>query len=94
MFTIPTREQIENLQVGDIALDPFGRMQEVVEITAKKEDINGKLFVHYYVKFGENSRISMSQKENKLTRTVELCNKYTSNEIRKLEFELTGENPI
>jgi hypothetical protein len=65
---IPTREYIDGLKVGDTALDCFGRLREVVEIVARKDDIDGRRFVMYYTSFGPGSTCSMSQKEGKLTR--------------------------
>lgn|GEM_PF-5066885 len=62
----PTRKWIKDLEVGDYALDCFGNYSEVVEVFAKNRDINGKWFVCYYVKFGDNARISHSAKEGEV----------------------------
>jgi len=61
-----TIEQVKAVKVGGMAPDCFGRMAEVVEINHRGLDIHGKLFVHYYVKFGETSRISNSIKEGRV----------------------------
>jgi hypothetical protein len=73
---IPTRKEIEDLKPGDLALDCFGKYNEVVEIYAKREDINGRLFACFYTKFGENATISGSYKEDRLIRTIPLSGKY------------------
>ena len=88
MFYIPTRQDIENLQVGDSAITPFGNYKEVVEITCKKEDVNGKLFVCYYTRFGGHSRISNSMKEKELVRTAETSKNFTSAELDDIEQDM------
>ena len=66
-----TREQIEAIDVGtEIAWGMggrFGAMTKVVEIFAKREDVQGKLFVCGYREFGEGARISFSIKEGSET---------------------------
>jgi hypothetical protein len=92
IINIPTRKQLEDLKVGDLALDCFGHMREIKKITTKKEDIHGRFFCHYHTKFGDDrSTMSMSQKEGVLTRTVHLSTKYTSRELDTIEQELLKE---
>lgn len=65
MIPIATRKEIENLEVGDIAYNCFGQKRKVVEVTARMEDIHGKLFALYYVEFGnDGSKMSHSIKED------------------------------
>jgi hypothetical protein len=59
---IPSREDIESLKVGDLAPDCFGRMSEITEIFAQKDDITGRAFVCYYTAFGA-SGILLAQHE-------------------------------
>lgn len=63
-----TRQQIETINVGTkiafgLGDGRFGQFSPVVEITCRREDINGKLFVHGYREFGHNARMSFSIKE-------------------------------
>ncbi|MGD9670272.1 MAG: hypothetical protein AB7U75_14740 [Hyphomicrobiaceae bacterium] len=67
-----TREQIEAVDLGTriaYSIDgvSFSEATEVVEITARGEDVHGNLFVCGYRKFGPTSRISFSVKENNAT---------------------------
>jgi hypothetical protein len=83
---IGNREELENLSVGDLALDPYGKLAEVVQITAKDEDLEGRFFACYYVKHGAHGgSISMSQKEGTIARTVELTRHYSSHDLDKIE---------
>jgi hypothetical protein len=58
-----SREQVENLQIGDILPNCFGQMKEVVSIHHKGLDNNGKLFACFYQQFGSTSTMSHSIKE-------------------------------
>lgn len=68
--TTPTREQIDNLMVGDIVPNCFGELRPITTIHAKREDINGKLFACFYTKFGDNSALSGSLKEGEAIITL------------------------
>lgn len=87
-FFIPTRQQIESLTTGDLALNCFGRMAEIVGEVYRAKDVNGKLFAHYYTKMGEGSKISHSMKEDELVRHVGTSAKFTSWELDKIEAEM------
>jgi hypothetical protein len=52
-LAMPTREDIENLKVGDFAPYSLGA-GEVVEISFRGENQIGRKFVGYYVRFGES----------------------------------------
>lgn len=89
MLYIPTRSDIEALEVGDTSLDCFGKQAKVTQITVRSEDINGKLFVYYYTALPtSNGQISMSQKEDKLVRHVGTSAKYTSHQLDEIEREM------
>lgn len=70
----PTREQINNLKIGDLVIDCFGRIQPVTQIYARNKTLlTGKAYVCTYVKFNESSEISMSFEENEIVRTLQVC---------------------
>lgn len=81
---IPDASDVMGLRVGDLAPGCFSE-SEVMEITARKNDVNGKAFVCYYVAFGTDARMSYSVKEDELVRTFGLCNRYKSVELDALE---------
>lgn len=91
LIFMPDRAYIEALKVGDYAPNSFGRMCEVVEITYRGLDVNGRLFVCYYTAFGRDARISHSLKEGRIDRTVALSNRYSSADIDRLEGLEVGE---
>jgi hypothetical protein len=80
----PTREDILNLEVGDVAPYTFGESR-VTEITAKSTDINGKWFVCYYVQYGDNAQMSHSLKEGEVDRQMSLCTRFTSAQIDRFD---------
>jgi len=82
--TCPTREDIYNLKVGDIAPNCFGEA-EVTEIYALRDDYKGRAFVCYYTKLSDTSRISHSLREGEMVRSMNLCSGYTSAELEDLE---------
>ena len=78
----PTRQDIDNLKVGDYAPNCFGRFGKVVSITYRGIDVNGKAYVGYYVQWhGEDSSISESLKEDEILSTVPLTSKYMRSEF-------------
>jgi hypothetical protein len=83
-YMMPTREDVQNLKVGDIAPYVFG-MDIVTSIYALDVDISGRAFVCYYVRQGDNGTISASMKEGELVRTMRLCNAHTSAELDSIE---------
>jgi len=86
---IPTRQDIDDLKVGDLALNCWGKLAVVAEICCRKDDIGGKRFVLYYTRTSDTSTMSMSMKEGKLVRHANiLC---TSAETDAIERSmLTG----
>ncbi len=77
----PTRQDIDNLKIGDYAPNCFGSFGKVVSITYRGIDIHGKAFVGYYVEWhGEDSSISESLKEDETLSTIPLTNKYWRSE--------------
>ena len=92
MFYIPTRQEIQSFQIGDLAPNSLSKTwQPITEIYARKQDVNGKWFICYYTKFGENSTISHSLKENELDRSVSLISNHTSHELDEIEKQLLAE---
>ena len=82
---IPTRAEIEALEVGDLAPDCFGHWKLVTRIFGRGDDINGKAYVCYYTEYGVRGSISNSLKEGQINRTVPLCGRYTSHELDQME---------
>ncbi len=75
IFT-PSRSWVENLQVGDMAIDYFGRLMKVTDVTFRGNDIHGKAYVGYYTEFNHNSKISHSAKEGEVISTLPITSKY------------------
>jgi len=88
MLYIPTRQDVESLKVGDMALNCFGRQAEVVEISFRGTDLKGKQFVGVKLDFGPNSTITQSFKEDELVRHVGTSAKYTSHQLDVIEAEM------
>lgn len=82
----PTHEDLASLKVGDRAPSSLGPEAEVTEIFASGTDINGKFYVCYYTRFGENGSVSTSLKEGEIPRTVDLCRAFTSAEIDAMQM--------
>lgn len=81
---IPTREDVQNLQVGDVVPDCFGRDRKVTRIHAQRDDINGRAFVCLYTEM-DNGSISGSFKEGEMHRDVALCARFTSAQLDAAE---------
>ena len=87
--TIPTKQDIDNLKIGDHAPNCFGYDGIVKSITYRGIDINGKSYIGYYVSWhSADSSISMSLKENEIVYTVKLSSLFTSNELMDLNAVL------
>src|SRR5208283_461813 len=87
---IPTRDEIQSLEVGDLAPDCFGQWRRVTKIYGKGHDVKGKAYICYYTEFGPTSIISNSLKEGEIHRTVALTGKYSSHELDDLENQSKG----
>lgn len=59
-----TKKQIEDLKVGDLFPNVFGKMKKITDITYKGYDVNGKYFACFKQEFGETSTMSNSCKED------------------------------
>jgi hypothetical protein len=90
ILLIPTREQVQSLKVGDLALDCYGHWSKVTSIFAQKDDVNGRAYVCFYTDQGEGSNISGSYKEGELLRTVPLSFAYTSAQLDVIERRMKG----
>ena len=88
VYFIPSRDYIEKLEIGGLVLDAFGNWAKVTSISARKEDINGKLFACFYAEFGADSTMSGSVKEDCLVRTAALSSRHTSAELDAIEQTL------
>jgi hypothetical protein len=85
---IPSRKEVEGLEVGDRVLDCFGKFREVTSVHARGEDIHGKAYACFYTEFGEGAHMSGSIKEDELVRTVGLSHYFTSWDLDDIEEEL------
>lgn len=83
-YKIPTRQEIEDLKVGDEALGISG-WGRVKEIFARDTDINGKKFVCTYLEYPSGLVMSQSLKEGELIRTGAVTSKHTSAEVQEIE---------
>jgi len=62
-MTTLNKQQIENLKVGDLLPNCFGKMKKITNIYYKGLDINGKMYACFYQEFTETSTMSNSVKE-------------------------------
>lgn len=76
LITTPTRQDVLDLKVGDLAPNCFGRMAKVTSIYAQKDDVHGKAFVCFYTEWGTNATMSHSIKEDETVATIPLVAKY------------------
>ena len=80
----PSRKYVESLKVGDLALNPYGRLAKVVKITYRGETVNigrhkgRRTFVGVELENGEYSTITSSYKEGSLVRSLALTSQYDS----------------
>lgn len=65
-----TSNDIDNLMVGDILPNCFGKLMPITSIHHKGTDINGKKFACFYQKFSDNSTMSNSAKEGEVVFTI------------------------
>ena len=76
----PTKKYVETLGVGNLALDPYGRLSKVVSVDYKGQDIHGKSYVGVSLYQGKSSTISHSFKEGELVLTTALTARYNNQE--------------
>ena len=89
---VPTREYVQDLVVGQDVLDAFGDLRPVDHIFARGVAIDGRAYVCFYTKHGDNGMLSQSFKEDELVRTLHLCCRFSSAELDKLERDMAIEN--
>lgn len=87
----PSRKYVENLKVGDLAVNPYGGLSKVVKISYRGETVKtlrqegGKAFVGVELEHGENATITTSYKEGELVSTIPLSSQFTSAECDEIE---------
>jgi hypothetical protein len=87
----PSRQYIENLKAGDLALNPYGQLSKVLKITYRGDTIQigrhegGKAYVGVELENGEYSTITSSYKEGELVRTLALSAQFTSPQCDEIE---------
>lgn len=77
----PTRQDILDIQIGDMLPDAFGRLHPVESIHARREDINGNMFVCLYLQHSPTSKISDSYKEGKIHPSLDVISKWNRCEL-------------
>lgn len=83
LVTRPTRDDVLNLQVRDLAPDCFGAMKPVTEIFGRGVNVHGKVFVCYCVEFGEpgtTSTISEGMTEEEPVATLPAVSRWHRSE--------------
>jgi len=91
-YFIPTRNDVESLKVGDLALSVFG-WAEVVEIYAcGTASVDNKAYVCFYVETKKGIRVSSSYREGSLCRTMEVTRDHSSYECDQIERDMLEKN--
>lgn len=93
----PTREDVQNLAVGDHVPDCFGKLARVVRIFAQRDDVHGKAFVCFYTEFGgsgSGSTMSGSMKEGEVYMTLAVTSRFHRTEAAQRAFEAAGDDVI
>jgi hypothetical protein len=89
LLMLPTKDDVANLRVGDLAPNCFGALAEVTEICYRGVDVEGHAYVGYYTRTGPTSSMSMSMKEGELVRHAGLLQ--TSAELDSIERRMRAE---
>ena len=71
--------------VGDLMPNCFGTPCEVAEVRYRGNDVNGKAYVGVTLKWGDDSTITASYKEDELYRNANTSRQYTSHELDVIE---------
>lgn len=85
---IPTRIQIESIEVGTLVPDCFGNLNPITKLSARGNTSEGRAFICFYTRFGDYAQISGSLIEGKILRTVPLTCQYTSQQLDMIEERL------
>ena len=80
----PSREDISNLKVGDIAPSSFGP-KKVVEISYRGLNINDKAYVGYRVELSAGFTLSHSLTEDKISRDLLTTKAFNSFQLDQIE---------
>jgi hypothetical protein len=91
---IPTLEEVQQIQVGDVALDCFGSLKPVVEIYGRGQDGKDRTYVLFKTQFSDaGSTITGDMTEGVLARTVHLTKYFNSHELDLIEKYLFRRRP-
>ena len=82
------RAEIERMQVGDMAPNPFGKMAKITKIHGRGEDMYGLPYICFYTEYGENAAISHSLKAGELVRSLNVTDMFKSAELDMIEKEM------
>ena len=77
----PTRNDVETLQIGFLAPNPYGTLGRVVEIFSRGTDPNNRVYVGYYTETGAGGKVSSWMKEDEVYMSLPVCTKYGTKEI-------------
>lgn len=82
---VPTQADVNEVAVGSLVVNCFGKLAIVVEVFARGTDINGRDYVCFTSGLSEaGSTVTGSYKVGELVRTVPLC-QFTSVQLDELE---------
>ena len=84
-MNMPTKADIENLKVGDLAPASFGPSKKVIEIIYRGTDVNGKAYVGYYVELSPTSSLSHSLQQDRISRDLSTTKAFSSHELDLIE---------
>jgi len=66
-----TKDYIDNLKIGSLAPNCFGKLSPITSITASGTSVHGNRYIFYYTQFGYgNGAISHSLLENEYVYTI------------------------
>jgi len=88
MLYIPTRQDIESLKVGDMAMDCFGRMRPIISIRFQGNSADGQAYIGFSVEFGPHSTVSNVYREDELVRHVGTSAKFNSHQLDLIESDM------
>lgn len=86
-YFVPTKEDVEELRVGDMALSVFG-WATVVEIFGRGTGVDGKAYSCFYVETRKGLRVSSSYREGSLCRTMAVTRDHDSYDCDRIERDM------
>jgi hypothetical protein len=84
-YFIPSEDWIKDVKAGDAVPNPFGREEQVTEITARGVNCAGFGYVCLYTRYGPSSTISGSFTAGQLHRSLRITGRHTSADLTEIE---------